>query len=94
MTQTGAGLAVFGTDNALWWIHQTTSGTWSSWQSLGGVITSQPGSAAGVTVGFGPPPRGWWRSFAERACCVPGFRSTASGGEPLPVHRPLAEKCM
>jgi hypothetical protein len=56
VTQTGAGLAVFGrgTDNALWWIHQTTSGTWSSWQSLGGVITSQPGAAAGVTVGFGP----------------------------------------
>ena len=56
VAQTAAGLAVFGrgTDNALWWSHQTTSGSWSSWQSLGGVITSQPGAAAGVTAGFGP----------------------------------------
>ncbi len=45
---TGQVLAVFGrgTDNALWWRHQTASG-WTSWQSLGGVITSNPG----VTVG-------------------------------------------
>jgi hypothetical protein len=56
VTQAGTGLAVFGrgTDNALWWIHQVAGGTWSSWQSLGGVITSQPGAAAGVTAGFGP----------------------------------------
>ncbi len=56
VAQTAAGLAVFGrgTDNALWWSHQTTTGSWSSWQSLGGVITSQPGAAAGVTAGFGP----------------------------------------
>ena len=52
----GAGLAVFGrgTDNALWWTHQGGSGAWSGWQSLGGVLTSGPGAAAGVTVGFGP----------------------------------------
>ena len=45
VAQTAAGLAAFGrgTDNALWWSRQTTSGSWSSWQSLGGVITSQPG---------------------------------------------------
>lgn len=56
VVQTGTGLAVFGrgTDNALWWKHQATGGTWSSWQSLGGVITSQPGAAAGATVRFGP----------------------------------------
>jgi hypothetical protein len=54
VAQTTIGLAVFGrgTDNALWWKHQTTGGTWSSWQSLGGVITSQPG-AAGMVPGAG-----------------------------------------
>jgi hypothetical protein len=56
VSQARTGLAVFGrgTDNALWWIHQTAGGTWSRWQSLGGVITSQPGAAAGVAVEFGP----------------------------------------
>jgi hypothetical protein len=56
VVQTSTGLAVFGrgTDSALWWIHQTPSGAWSGWQSLGGIITSQPGAAAGVQVGFGP----------------------------------------
>ena len=56
VVQTPTGLAVFGrgTDNALWCIHQTAGGTWSRWQSLGGIVTSQPGTAAGVTVGFGP----------------------------------------
>jgi hypothetical protein len=56
VTQAGTRLAVFGrgTDNALWWIHQTSGGSWSSWQSLGGVITSQPGAATGVAVRFGP----------------------------------------
>ena len=56
VAQSGTGLAVFGrgTDNALWWNHQATGGTWSGWQSLGGVITSQPGAAAGATAGFGP----------------------------------------
>ena len=44
----GSGLlAVFGrgTDNALWWDHQTAPGTWSGWQSLGGQLTSKPGAA-------------------------------------------------
>lgn len=50
-------LAVFGrgTDNALWWKHQTASG-WTSWQSLGGIITSQPSAIAappGVTGEYG-----------------------------------------
>jgi hypothetical protein len=54
VAQTTTGLAVFGrgTDNALWWKQQATSGTWSSWQSLGGVITAQPG-AAGMVPGSG-----------------------------------------
>lgn len=48
-------LAVFGrgTDNALWWKHRTASG-WSSWQSLGGIITSAPAAAADMTDYFGP----------------------------------------
>jgi hypothetical protein len=55
VVETATGLAVFGrgTDNALWWKHQV-SGTWSSWQSLGGTITSHPAAAAGVAVRFGP----------------------------------------
>ena len=54
VAQTAAGLSVFGrgTDNALWWTHQMTGGKWSSWQSLGGVITSQPG-VTGLTAGYG-----------------------------------------
>ena len=50
----GAVLAVFGrgTNNALWWRHQTASG-WSSWQSLGGILTSAPGAAADMTDQFG-----------------------------------------
>ena len=56
VVQTPTGLAVFGrgTDNALWWTHQVTGLVWSSWQSLGGVITSQPAAAAGATAGSGP----------------------------------------
>ena len=55
VAQTASGLAVFGrgTNNALWWTHQVTGGKWSSWQSLGGIITSKPG-AAGPTAGSGP----------------------------------------
>jgi hypothetical protein len=46
-SQTGDELAVFGrgTDNALWWTHQTASG-WTGWRSLGGGLTSKPGAAA------------------------------------------------
>jgi len=56
VVQTATGLAVFGrgTDNALWWRRQGTSGTWYSWQSLGGVITSRPGAAVDTTAGLGP----------------------------------------
>jgi hypothetical protein len=41
--RTVGGLAVFGrgTDNALWWRHQTSSG-WSAWASLSGSLTSKP----------------------------------------------------
>lgn len=56
VVQTATGLAVFGrgTDNALWWTHRAASGAWSSWHSLGGVITSQPAAAAGAGFGLGP----------------------------------------
>jgi hypothetical protein len=46
-----SGFAVFGrgTDNRLWWRHQTSSG-WTGWAPLGGALTSEPavniGSAA------------------------------------------------
>jgi hypothetical protein len=40
-------LAVFGrgSDNALWWNHETSDGTWMGWQSLGGSLTSKPSAA-------------------------------------------------
>jgi len=40
-------VAVFGrgTDNALWWRHQTSVG-WSPWASLGGRLTSKPAATA------------------------------------------------
>jgi len=76
VVQTATGLAVFGrgTDNALWWIHQVAGGKWSSWQSLGGVITSQPG-AAGVTAGSGPAV-----ALARGADGALWFRMQGSGG--------------
>jgi hypothetical protein len=51
---TGQALAVFGrgTDNALWWRHQTATG-WTGWQSLGGVITSKPGAVVGGSIQLG-----------------------------------------
>jgi hypothetical protein len=76
VAQTATGLAVFGrgTDNALWWIHQVTGGKWSSWQSLGGVITSQP-DAAGVTAGSGPV-----TALARGTDGALWFRMLGSGG--------------
>lgn len=62
MLSRGAALAVFGrgTNNALWWRHQTASG-WSNWQSLGGILTSAPGTwgpwtslGGAVMAGTGP----------------------------------------
>ena len=46
--------AVFGrgTDNALWWRHQTASG-WTRWQSLGGVLISNPAAVTDMTIQFG-----------------------------------------
>ena len=46
-------LAVFGrgTDNSLWWDHQTGTGTWSGWQSLGGQLTSKPAAAVDNSSG-------------------------------------------
>lgn len=47
-------LAVFGrgTDNALWWNHQTSRGTWTGWQSLGGSLTSKPSAATAQSSGL------------------------------------------
>ena len=93
----GAGepLTVFGrgTDNALWWRYQTASG-WSSWQSLGGVLTSQP-----AAIGLGPGPFGslavfvrgtdgkvWYRTLGTR-----GWSGWAPlGGRLLPGTGPVA----
>jgi hypothetical protein len=46
-----SGFAVFGrgTDNRLWWRHQTSSG-WSGWASLGGALTSKPTVSIGSAV--------------------------------------------
>ena len=46
-----SGFAVFGrgTDNRLWWRHQTSSG-WSGWAPLGGVLTSKPTVNIGAAV--------------------------------------------
>jgi len=41
----GYDLFVRGTDNAVWWRHET-SGTWGSWVSLGGSVTSSPAAAS------------------------------------------------
>ncbi len=52
----GPVLAVFGrgTDNALWWRHQTAPGAgWTSWQSLGGILTSNPATPPAMTNQFG-----------------------------------------
>ena len=45
-------MAVFGrgTDNKLWWSHQTSSG-WSRWTSLGGSLSSKPTVYATPTFG-------------------------------------------
>lgn len=94
---TGTGLAVFGrgTDNALWWIHQAAGGTWSSWQSLGGVLSSRPGAAAGVTAGFGPvvalargTDGGLWYRVQSTGGSWSGWRSL--GGRLLPGTGPAA----
>ncbi|MGH3655794.1 MAG: hypothetical protein ACRDUA_03960 [Micromonosporaceae bacterium] len=47
-------LVVFGrgTENALWWRHQTATG-WAPWRSLGGTLTSKPGAAVSMTNEFG-----------------------------------------
>jgi hypothetical protein len=47
-------LVVFGrgTDNAVWWRHQTLSG-WSPWTSLGGVLTFGPAAASNPNGQFG-----------------------------------------
>lgn len=46
-----SGFAVFGrgTDNRLWWRHQTRSG-WSAWACLGGTLTSKPAVNIGSAV--------------------------------------------
>jgi hypothetical protein len=74
--QTSDELAVFGrgTDNALWWTHQTAAG-WTGWQSLGGVITAKPGAAASA---FGD--HGKLVVFARGADSQIWYTSLGSGG--------------
>jgi hypothetical protein len=69
-------LAVFGrgTDNALWWTHQTASG-WTGWQSLGGGLTSKPGVAASV---FGD--HGKLAVFARGTDGLMWYKSLGSSG--------------
>ena len=92
---TGQVLAVFGrgTDNALWWRHQTTagSGSWTGWQSLGGNITSKPavvinGSnqfGALNVVAAGTTGRIWYRVYSS------GLARVDRAGRPAgaPGHR-------
>jgi hypothetical protein len=96
VVETSTGLAVFGrgTNSALWWTHQV-SGRWSSWQSLGGVITSQPAAAAGVAVSFGPLvalARGANRALWYRVRAASGSWSAwhSAGGVLLPGTGPAA----
>ncbi len=95
-------LAVFGrgTDNALWWRHQTGSG-WSAWQSLGGVITSRPTATGAVAAsGTGAGPFGPFGVFARgtdgkvwyRTLGTSGWSKWAtSGGRLLPGTGPGAD---
>jgi peroxiredoxin len=39
-------LFVQGTDQALWWKHYQSGSGWSSWQSLGGTLTSSPAATS------------------------------------------------
>jgi hypothetical protein len=95
VAQTAAGLSVFGrgTDNALWWTHQTTGGKWSSWQSLGGVITAKPGVTS-MTAGSGPvlaTVRGADGALWFRAQGSGGWSAWKSfGGKLLPGTGPAA----
>jgi hypothetical protein len=41
-----------GTDNALWWNHETSYGTWTGWRSLGGSLTSKPSAATDEAGGL------------------------------------------
>jgi len=69
-------LAVFarGTDNAVWWRHQTLAG-WSRWASLGGVPSAPPSAATtmngqlGQIAVFAAGPHGviWMRNFVAGA---------------------------
>jgi hypothetical protein len=88
-------LAVFGrgTDNALWWTHQTASG-WIRWQSLGGVLTSKPGAATSefgdhgklVVFARGTDSQIWYRSLGAN-----GWNAwKAMGGNLLPGTGPAA----
>ncbi len=72
-------LVVFGrgTENALWWRHQTAAG-WAPWRSLGGKLTSKPAATVEMT------------NELVRSTCSAGVRTdtcrTARG------RRPAAEE--
>ena len=94
-SQTSDELAVFGrgTDNALWWTHQTASG-WTRWQSLGGAVGAKPGAAAsefgdhGKLAAFARGTDGqiWYRSLGATGWNV----WQAMGGNLLPGTGPAA----
>ncbi len=63
---------VRGTDNALWWRHWSGTTGWDAWNSLGGVLTSDPAAASNGTGNITVLARG-----SGGACYV---RSTTDGG--------------
>ena len=94
-------LTVFGrgTDNALWWKHQTASG-WSSWQSLGGAIAARPSAVGAEQFGFSVFARGtdgkvWYRTlgtsgWSKWALLPAGSTPSTFGGRLLPGTGPGA----
>ena len=91
---TGTPLAVFGrgTDNALWWRHQTATG-WTGWQSLGGVLTSKPSAIGlGPSAPFGSLPvfvrgtdgKAWYRTLGTSS----SSKWALLGGQLLPGTGP------
>ena len=87
------GIAVFGrgTDNRLWWTHQTDSG-WSRWASLGGNLTSKPAVAADeydlLIYARGTDGAVWGRQEDNRAGLWIGWHKI--GGRLLPGTAPAA----
>jgi hypothetical protein len=73
--------AVFGrgTDNRLWWTHQTSTG-WSKWASLGGRLTSKPAAYATPTFGGQSSGLAVYVRGTDGAVWVRGFQPVTPGG--------------